>query len=693
MLEFMTLMLAFIVVMTMNIIIFFAFYKYSDITYSDFKFWIIAYTLHTLGLIVYIISAHQFSMWLVLLQNLLIFGAGLFKIYGVNQLLNKNICYKCGFLLLLYIPIVFLEVFDLISIAARISLIAMLNIIMYAVALYFVSKRTTKINKSFLKSFQIAAILFIVLNIFRGFTVLLNLDNTYVDRNIFNAIIVLIGIGLHTLFAFSIIFVIYGRYQYRFVDLEFKMQKQEATQKIEQQFKQLFEELPLGVAVHQMIFDQSHKAIDYRFLDINKGFEEHTSLRKEDILNKTVKEILPGTEDIWIQRYEQVVKEKKVMNFSGYSKEIDRYFNVVAYPIDQDEFVTIVHNTTSEINRKQRLKFLSTHDYLTGLKNRHEFINDLETLTHANDIKTTLIIFDIDGLQLFNDAFGSQVGDEILIKVAEKLLETVTNKYYVYRISGDSFAVILTNDTIDLEDRAMTLKNKIESISHQDFNVSITYAIKERQQENTNELIIEVEKELQKSKTKNKNSKYATRITAILDALTAKYDDEKHHSEQVKKLCKKVGTTLGLDKTAIDHLVMAGHLHDIGKIAIPEEVLHKPGRLTEEEYEIVKTHAEIGYRILNAVDEYEEIAIATLHHHERYDGKGYPKGLEGEDIPLISRIISVVDAYEAMTSDRVYRKSLGKDFAIKELKSCSGSQFDPHIVDVFIRCINQNKRV
>lgn len=688
MLDFMTLMVAYVSIMVVNITIFFAFYKYSDINFKDFKFWIFAFILHALGQSMFVIAANHFNIWIIVIQNLLIYTAGIFKIFGTNYLLNDRIHHKLAYLLLLYLPLVFLDVFASIQVSFLIAYMGVLNIIVYTITLIFVDQRTTSIEKSFTKSFKIAIIGLIVINLLKISTPIFGLENTFTDRHIFNNILVILGMGFHTLLAFSVLFVIYGRYQYKFVEIEYEMQKRNATKDIEKKFQQLFEELPLGVAIHRMIFDKQHKAIDYEFLDVNKGFEEHTSLKKSDIIHKTVKEFLPGTEDIWIQRYEQVVKQNKVMNFSGYSREIDRYFNVVAYPLGNDEFVTIVHNTTSEINRKQQLRFLSTHDYLTGLKNRHEFVNDLETLTHVKHMKTTLIIFDIDGLQLFNDVYGHKVGDEILIKVAKVLVDTVMNKYYVYRISGDSFAVILTNDQVKLLERIDSLKQKIEKISYQDFNVSITFAIKERANQSANQLIIDVEKELQKNKAKNKKSKYSTRITAILDALTSKYDDEKHHSDQVKLLCKKVGESLGLNKKAIDNLMMAGHLHDIGKIAIPEEVLHKPGRLTDDEYEIVKTHAEIGYRILNAVDEYQEIALATLHHHERYDGKGYPSGLSGEDIPLISRIISVVDAYEAMTSDRVYRKSLGKAFAIQELKSCSGSQFDPKIVDVFIKSLD-----
>lgn len=693
MLDFMTLMVGYIAIMVVNITIFLAFYKFSDIDFGDFKFWVIAYILHTLGLGMFVIAASHFNIWFVIAQNLFIYIAGLFKIFGTNYIFKDRIDYKVSYLFLLFVPLILLDALDISDVVVRIAYMGSLNIIVYVIMIYYINTHTTSIEKSFTKSFKIATIGLIVVNLLRISTSVFGLENTFIARHTLNSIILILGMGFHTLLAFSVLFVIYGRYQYRFVEIEYELQKRQATKDIEEKFQQLFEELPLGVAIHRMIFDKHHKAIDYEFLDVNKGFEEHTSLKKSDIIHKTVKEFLPGTEDIWIQRYEQVVKQNKVMNFSGYSREIDRYFDVVAYPLDNDEFVTIVHNTTSEINRKQQLRFLSTHDYLTGLKNRHEFVNDLETLTHVKHIKTTLIIFDIDGLQLFNDAFGHEIGDAILIKVGNVLVDTVMNKYYVYRISGDSFAVILTNDQVKLLERIDKLKQKIEKISHQDFNVSITFAIKERANQSANQLIIDVEKELQRNKAKNKKSKYSTRISAILDALTSKYDDEKHHSDQVKLLCKKVGEALGLNKKAIDNLMMAGHLHDIGKIAIPEEVLHKPGRLTDEEYDIVKTHAEIGYRILNAVDEYQEIALATLHHHERYDGKGYPKGLSGEDIPLISRIISVVDAYEAMTSDRVYRKSLGKAFAIQELKACSGSQFDPKIVDVFIRSIDQRNHV
>jgi HD-GYP domain-containing protein (c-di-GMP phosphodiesterase class II) len=145
-----------------------------------------------------------------------------------------------------------------------------------------------------------------------------------------------------------------------------------------------------------------------------------------------------------------------------------------------------------------------------------------------------------------------------------------------------------------------------------------------------------------------------------------------------------MGEALHFDDDAIKELELAGLMHDIGKITIPDRILDKPGKLTDEEWKIMKTHTINGYNILRSADKYSRLAEYALTHHERWDGSGYPNGLQGEDIPLFSRIINICDSYEAMTADRPYRKAPGKDFAIRELKRCAGSQFDAKLVDVFI---------
>lgn len=147
---------------------------------------------------------------------------------------------------------------------------------------------------------------------------------------------------------------------------------------------------------------------------------------------------------------------------------------------------------------------------------------------------------------------------------------------------------------------------------------------------------------------------------------------------------------MGFDKSAVDHICIAGLIHDIGKIGIDEKILNKPGSLSVDERKDIERHPEIGWRLLSSTNEFSELARFVLSHHEKWDGSGYPHGIKGKEIPLESRIISVADAYDAMTSERSYRKGMCKEQAIKELMKCSGTQFDSEIVDVFVNQVLQD---
>lgn len=174
-------------------------------------------------------------------------------------------------------------------------------------------------------------------------------------------------------------------------------------------------------------------------------------------------------------------------------------------------------------------------------------------------------------------------------------------------------------------------------------------------------------------------------IQEIVKTLNTKNEREKIHSDRVSAICVKIGKVMKLDLEALKELEVAGLLHDIGKIAISDDVLNKPGKLTEFEYDEIKKHPEIGYQILKSVDAYSSLAEYVLSHHERQDGNGYPRGLTGNNIPLIAKIITLADAVEAMTSDRPYRKALSEEEIISELRAHSGTQFDPELVEIYIR--------
>ncbi|MGL4772345.1 MAG: HD-GYP domain-containing protein [Clostridium sp.] len=173
-------------------------------------------------------------------------------------------------------------------------------------------------------------------------------------------------------------------------------------------------------------------------------------------------------------------------------------------------------------------------------------------------------------------------------------------------------------------------------------------------------------------------------LNSLKIGLEVNSGETEQHTNRVLINAIKIGERLNLSLSQLDELKIAAEFHDIGKIGISQDILHKPGALTRDEYEIMKTHTEKGYRIIKASSELKSVAESVLYHHEKWDGTGYPIGLKGSGIPLLARIISVCDAYDVMTNDRVYKKAMSKEAAILELKRCSGTQFDPEIVKVFI---------
>ncbi len=182
-------------------------------------------------------------------------------------------------------------------------------------------------------------------------------------------------------------------------------------------------------------------------------------------------------------------------------------------------------------------------------------------------------------------------------------------------------------------------------------------------------------------------------IEMVLHHINLNYTQEQLHTQKVAQYCEAIAKVMGLNSEEIGDIKNAAALHDIGKIMVPPQILNKPGKLTQEEFSIIKRHPEIGYQMLKSVDEYMMLADYVLHHHERWDGTGYPEGLRGVDIPLYSRIIAVADAYEAMTALRPYQKTKTKEEAVAELIRCADMQFDAEIVSVFVDKILQQTAI
>ena len=358
--------------------------------------------------------------------------------------------------------------------------------------------------------------------------------------------------------------------------------------------------------------------------------------------------------------------------------------------------VLVFRDVTEEKEKQKKIEYLSYHDQLTGLYNRHFFEEELNRIDIEKSLPLTIAMADVNGLKLTNDAFGHEAGDLLLQSIAKVLKSECRADDIVSRIGGDEFVLLLPRTNYNQAE--LIVKRIYKAIDNQKNNsivmsISIGWETKIQPQENIKEVLSKAEDHMYSTKIVESQSMRNQTIKVIMQTLHKTNPREKVHSEKVSELSRKIGEAMKLDNEVLKELETAGLMHDIGKIAIDCNVLNKPGKLTETEFIEIKKHPEIGYHILKSVDVYTRLSEYVLSHHERWDGHGYPRGISGDKIPLVSRIITVADAYEAMTGNRPYKHSSSHEQAMKELKRCSGTQFDPEVVaalEKVCRLMNQD---
>jgi diguanylate cyclase (GGDEF)-like protein/PAS domain S-box-containing protein len=350
--------------------------------------------------------------------------------------------------------------------------------------------------------------------------------------------------------------------------------------------------------------------------------------------------------------------------------------------------VVVVFRDFSEKKEKiDRIEYLSLHDHLTGLYNRRYMEDSIERLDTERNLPFTIMVLDVNGLKLTNDAFGHKMGDKLLISVADMLKTVCRKDDIVGRMGGDEFMILLpktsSNQAEKIKDRILKAANNIK-LGSVIISLAVGYATKINEEKDIKVIVTTADNNMYKDKLKYGKIMRSKTIETVLKNINNKYDREQIHTERVSQYCEAIAKEMNFGEKGVEDIKTAGILHDIGKIMIPPEILNKPSKLTEEEFEVVKRHPETSYQILKSVDEYAVFATDVLYHHERIDGKGYPEGLKGDEIPLNARIIAVADAYEAMTADRPYQSAMTKEEAIEELRKNAGTQFDKEVVSVFI---------
>ncbi|MFA5449008.1 MAG: HD domain-containing phosphohydrolase, partial [Clostridia bacterium] len=356
----------------------------------------------------------------------------------------------------------------------------------------------------------------------------------------------------------------------------------------------------------------------------------------------------------------------------------------------------IVLDISEQKKKERQITYLREHDFLTGLFNRNRMDREKSRLDKKEFLPLSIAVLDIDGLRMINDAYGYDEGDQLIIKTANLIQGSLLSEFVLSHEGGGKFILLMPNTDSRAAHQLKTgIKFAIESYNRQNINalytvsVSIGHSTKTDEKQNIAEVLQEATEYLKSSKLLNQNSSHSSIVSAIMATLYAKSHETEKHGQRLEQICRVLGEQLGIEQKDIDDLQLLSKLHDIGKIGIDDRILNKPGKLTESEWKIMKQHPEIGYRIAIATPQLEHIAKYILHHHERWDGTGYPIGLKGEEIPIASRILSIADAFDAMTEDRIYRKALTREEAIAEIKRNAGTQFDPNITKLFIPIITK----
>ena len=452
--------------------------------------------------------------------------------------------------------------------------------------------------------------------------------------------------------------------------------------------------LSIGDAV---ITTDSNKTITL----INSVAEQLTGWRAKDAMGKEINLVLrlesetPGRKAS--NPVDEAIGKRRTVTLANHTRVISRQgrkriIEDSAAPIFSNDgevlgAVMVFRDVTDKKRKQDEILYLSYHDSLTGLYNRRYVEERILKIEEMESYPLTVILGDINGLKMVNDVLGRSEGDRVLIEGSKILLSACRPEDIVARWGGDEFIILLPGaDATEAQQVCQTIRDGCVKLAaeHVNLSISLGYAVRRDDAEAVAKTIHAAEEGMYTQKLLSSHSYRSAILESLRKTLFEKSHETEEHAHRLMRLCRRMGEAMDLPQTMLQELELLGVMHDVGKIGVPDSILNKPGKLTEDEWVLMKKHAEIGCRITQSIPEFVRVSDYILSHHEKWDGSGYPRGLKGEAIPLPARILCIMDAYDAMTSDRAYRKPLSQEDALRELEDNAGTQFDPALVRLFL---------